>query len=80
MRKRIGIKIAALIATMLAMTSIVCTVNAEPDAELVIISPHWEGILKEYEAAFKAYYLDNYGEDVEIETLDVGARRMSSST
>lgn len=72
MKKGIGILLTAILATMLAMTSIAGTVNAEPDAELVIISPHWEGILKEYEAAFKAYYLANYGEDVEIETLDVG--------
>jgi ABC-type Fe3+ transport system substrate-binding protein len=72
MRKRIGILLSALLLTMLAMTSIACTVQAEPDAKLVIISPHQESILKEFETAFKDYYLVTYGESVEFEVLDIG--------
>ncbi len=71
MKKRTGILLSALLVTVLAMTCLAGTVGAEP-AKLVIVSPHWEGILKEFEAAFKDYYMANYGEDVEIEILDVG--------
>jgi ABC-type Fe3+ transport system substrate-binding protein len=46
--------------------------KASPDAQLVIISPHWEGITREFEAAFNAYYQATYGESVDIEWLDVG--------
>ena len=71
MKKKIGIILSILFVTMLAM-SVVGTVNAEPDANLVIISPHWEGITIEFEAAFNAYYQATYGESVDIEWLDVG--------
>jgi ABC-type Fe3+ transport system substrate-binding protein len=42
------------------------------DVNLVVISPHWEGITKEYETAFNAWYEENYGETVEIDWIDVG--------
>ena len=42
-------------------------IKASPETkQLVIITPHWEGIRKEYEAAFKAWYKQKYGEDIEI--------------
>jgi ABC-type Fe3+ transport system substrate-binding protein len=41
-------------------------------AELVIISPHWEGIRKEYERAFSDWYEKRFGERVHIEWLDQG--------
>ena len=72
MKKKIGILLTVLFATMLVMSAVVGTVSAEPDAELVIITPHWEGITKEFEAAFNAYYLATYGEGVDIDWLDVG--------
>jgi ABC-type Fe3+ transport system substrate-binding protein/ElaB/YqjD/DUF883 family membrane-anchored ribosome-binding protein len=71
MKKKTGIILTILFATTLA-TSVIGTANAEPDASLVIISPHWEGITIEFEAAFDAYYQATYGESVDIEWLDVG--------
>jgi len=71
MKKKIGIILSILFVTMLAM-SVFGTVNAEPDANLVIISPHWEGITIEFESAFNAYYQATYGESVDIEWLYVG--------
>jgi len=71
MKKRNGL-ILTLLLTTLVLSGVVVTVSAEPDATLVIISPHWEGITTEYERAFKAYYQENYGEDVDIEWIDVG--------
>jgi len=49
------------------------TLRAQGEKEkLVIISPHWEGIRKEYEAAFREWYKAKYGKDVEIEWLAMG--------
>jgi ABC-type Fe3+ transport system substrate-binding protein len=39
---------------------------------LVLISPHWEGIKKEFESGFKAWYLRETGRTVELEWMDVG--------
>src|SRR4030095_3804583 len=39
---------------------------------LVLISPHWEGIRYEFERAFKARYQSETGRSVELEWIDVG--------
>jgi len=72
MKKIPLISLSVILISILALPAIAGIVNAAPDAKLVIISPHWEGITKEYEAAFNAYYMENYGESVDIEWLDVG--------
>jgi ABC-type Fe3+ transport system substrate-binding protein len=41
--------------------------------KLVILSPHWEGIKREFEAAFIPVYERAAGENVSLEWLDVGA-------
>jgi ABC-type Fe3+ transport system substrate-binding protein len=71
MRIRIAF-LTTLIACMLVAPGLVGLASAGPAARLVIISPNWEGIRKEFEAAFKAYHLAKYGEDVEFEWLDEG--------
>ncbi len=71
MRKRNVIIISQLLMILLVTTCATGIVKAEP-AKLFIISPHWEGIKIEFEAAFKDYYLSNYGENVDIEWIDVG--------
>ena len=40
--------------------------------ELVILSPHWEGIREEFERAFTAKHKVDTGRDVDIRWLDVG--------
>ena len=40
--------------------------------KLVIISPHWEGVKIEIAQAFKKWYMENYGKEVEIEYIDQG--------
>jgi ABC-type Fe3+ transport system substrate-binding protein len=71
--KKIEVLILSMLLTTIISTSgLIGTVQAQSDAELVIISPHWEGILKEYEAAFSAHYLETYGETVTVDLLDVG--------
>lgn len=40
--------------------------------QLVVLSPHWEGIKYEFERAFKAFYTAETGREVEIEWVDVG--------
>ncbi|RLE89383.1 MAG: hypothetical protein DRJ46_04810, partial [Thermoprotei archaeon] len=53
--------------TALMISLLPNVIKASPEAkQLVIITPHWEGIRKEYEAAFKAWYKQKYGEDIEI--------------
>ncbi|MCD6564056.1 MAG: extracellular solute-binding protein [Thermoproteales archaeon] len=48
-------------------------VNAQPEKkQLLIISPHWEGIRKEYGAAFAKWYKAKYGQDVEVVWTGLG--------
>lgn len=42
------------------------------DQKLVIVSPHWEGIRKEFTRTYQAWYAKNYKDNVEIEWLDQG--------
>ena len=72
MKKKEVFILCMLLTTTLAMSGVVGTVQANPDVDLVIITPHWEGIRKEYDAAFKAYYLETFGDVVNIDWLDVG--------
>jgi ABC-type Fe3+ transport system substrate-binding protein len=72
MKKREVLILSMLLTTIISTSGLIDTVQAQSDAELVIISPHWEGILKEYEAAFSAHYLETYGETVTVDWLDVG--------
>lgn len=39
---------------------------------LVLVSPHWEGIRIEFDAAFKTYYRRRFGRTVALQWLDVG--------
>jgi ABC-type Fe3+ transport system substrate-binding protein len=72
MKKKLGIILSVLYVLILAASGIIGTVSAEPDVQLVVISPHWEGITNEFETTFKVYYQANYGEIVDIEWIDVG--------
>lgn len=40
--------------------------------ELIIASPHWEGIQYEFERAFQEYYREKTGEDVRVRWRDLG--------
>lgn len=40
--------------------------------ELVLVSPHWEGIRKEFEWGFKAHYKKMTGREIEFRWLDIG--------
>jgi iron(III) transport system substrate-binding protein len=42
------------------------------DEELLVLSPHWEGIKNEFGRAFTAYYLKNTGKQIRLVWLDVG--------
>jgi len=46
---------------------------AEAATKLAILSPHWEGVKREFEAAFIPLYQKETGEKISIEWLDVGA-------
>ena len=41
-------------------------------AELVLVSPHWEGIEYEFGEAFKKHYKAETGQDIDLKWLDVG--------
>lgn len=40
--------------------------------ELIIVSPHWDGIQKEFSRAFKVHYQENWGKEVTIRWRDLG--------
>jgi ABC-type Fe3+ transport system substrate-binding protein len=72
MKKREVSIVFMLLSMTLAVSGVVGIVQSNPDVDLVIITPHWEGIRQEYEAAFEAYYLQTFGDVVNIQWLDVG--------
>lgn len=43
-----------------------------PSKKLVIISPHWEGMKREFERAFSLWTIEKSGHATEVEWLDVG--------
>jgi ABC-type Fe3+ transport system substrate-binding protein len=46
--------------------------NVHAADQLVLVSPHWEGIQREFESAFKSHYLRETGRTVELEWMDAG--------
>ncbi|MEM1157723.1 MAG: extracellular solute-binding protein [Verrucomicrobiota bacterium] len=44
----------------------------QAEDELVIVSPHWEGIQYEFGLAFKAYYQQRFGQQINIRWRDLG--------
>jgi ABC-type Fe3+ transport system substrate-binding protein len=64
-KKGITLSLTLLLAT-LVIPSVFVTVQAQT-IELRILSPHWEGILKEYEAVFEAMY-----PEVDVVWTDLG--------
>jgi ABC-type Fe3+ transport system substrate-binding protein len=46
--------------------------NVRAADKLVLVSPHWEGIQREFETAFKSHYLRETGRTVDLEWMDAG--------
>ena len=42
------------------------------DEELVLVSPHWDGIREEYSRAFESHYLEKTGRRIKLSWLDLG--------
>jgi hypothetical protein len=51
MNNRYRIFLSIILVSILALPGIISIASAEPDANLVIITPHWEGIQTEWDAA-----------------------------
>jgi ABC-type Fe3+ transport system substrate-binding protein len=66
MKKRAIILSLTIILATLVIPSVFVTVRAQT-TELRILSPHWEGILKEYEAVFESMY-----PEVDVVWTDLG--------
>ncbi len=52
-------------------TALSCTYAQEQD-ELVVLSPHWEGIRREFAAAFEEHWAATHGRPLRLRWLDVG--------
>jgi iron(III) transport system substrate-binding protein len=64
---------AAAVTALLLALSILYPFSATALADnLVLISPHWEGIRYEFGRAFRQHYQKQTGRTVELEWLDVG--------
>jgi iron(III) transport system permease protein len=70
---RSGTTLVAIIAAIVAAPQ---TVRAEPGVmgsdELVIVSPHWEGIRNEFSRGFDAHWRAQTGRGVNFRWLDIG--------
>ncbi|MCK5739755.1 extracellular solute-binding protein [bacterium] len=49
-----------------------CSSSALSQDEVVLISPHWEGVKTEFGRAFEAHYLAKTGRTVDVKWLDIG--------
>lgn len=63
-----ALQLAAFIISLLLSV----TAHSAPRDRLVLVSPHWEGIRYEFEAAFKQHHLNSTGREVLLTWLDVG--------
>jgi ABC-type Fe3+ transport system substrate-binding protein len=61
-----------ILLTTLSSLSVTIPCQAATPRELIIVSPHWEGIQYECGLAFEAYYLKRTGTKVKVRWRDVG--------
>jgi ABC-type Fe3+ transport system substrate-binding protein len=47
-------------------------IPASAEDKIVLLSPHWEGIRKEYREAFRAWHKAKYGKEVDLDFLIMG--------
>ncbi|MEM3692675.1 MAG: extracellular solute-binding protein [Candidatus Bathyarchaeia archaeon] len=72
LEKMMAFSIGILVVALMAFATIpLPSSTASPTTKLKILSPHWEGILKEFKAAFEAYEAAR-GKNVEVEWVDLG--------
>jgi len=64
--------LAILTAILGLNVTIPCQTQASESRELIIVSPHWEGIQYEFGKAFEAHYLKQTGTPVKVRWRDVG--------
>src|SRR5262245_6976491 len=57
---------------LVSMWLLLAFANVRADDKLVLVSPHWEGIQREFETAFMSHYLRETGRTVELEWMDAG--------
>lgn len=65
-------KLNVIIVAFAAVAAITLSAWQAAADELVIISPHWEGIRTEFTRAFEDWYAQNHGGDIELTWLDQG--------
>lgn len=65
--------LAAILLVLLATPQIVYADTKDSSAdELIIASPHWEGIRNEFSGGFRSHWRSQTGRDVNIRWLDIG--------
>jgi ABC-type spermidine/putrescine transport system permease subunit II/ABC-type Fe3+ transport system substrate-binding protein len=65
-----GVILMTLGATMLGAANSYAQNRASD--ELVVVSPHWEGIKREFERAFKSHWQSTTGRSLHVRWLDIG--------
>lgn len=48
------------------------SIAQQANAELILVSPHWDGYKREFERAFSIWYKQNYHQEVKVRWLDLG--------
>jgi ABC-type Fe3+ transport system substrate-binding protein len=70
-RFEIGSRRLWFFSVLIAITASLC-LPAHCADQLVLLSPHWQGIRNEFSDAFRQDYKEKTGRDVELQWLDVG--------
>ena len=61
-----------LIVLAIAIMPSLVSHDSVSDEELLVISPHWDGIRYEFEGAFTKHYLASRGRRIRVTWLDIG--------
>jgi ABC-type Fe3+ transport system substrate-binding protein len=70
--RKIWILLFGLFVIALAIVPSFFSTHADAEEELVIISPHWEGIRREFGRAFEEHYFKTHGIRLRVVWMDVG--------
>lgn len=69
MRRRWGWTRFSVVTALIGLT---VTSPCHSADELIIVSPHWEGIQYEFDRAFKDHYREKFGREIDVRWRDLG--------
>ena len=70
-RVELQLKLSSFVGLIFCFVSVL-QFSLGAENKLVIMSPHWEGIEKEFDRNFKSWYKSKTGHDIKLDWIDQG--------